>query len=84
MRLFRTRLLACAAASLMLVGCWNEEEDSAAEEKVSILSVRLETSKDRKFRFTITFETAESTHVQHIMKRLNRLPGVYEVRRVRS
>ena len=41
MRLFRTRLLACAAASLMLVGCWNEEEDSAAEEKVSITSVKV-------------------------------------------
>jgi len=55
-----------------------------AEEKVSILSIRLETSKDRKFRSTITFETAETTHLQHIMKRLNTLPGVYEVHRVRS
>ena len=41
MRLFKTRLLVCAAASLMLVGCWNEEEDSAAEEKVSITSVKV-------------------------------------------
>jgi GTP pyrophosphokinase len=55
-----------------------------AEEKVSILSIRLETSKDRKFRTTVTFETAETTHLQHIMKRLNTLPGVYEVHRVRS
>jgi phospholipase/lecithinase/hemolysin len=41
MRLFKTRLLVCAAASLMLVGCWNEEEDSAAEEKVNITSVKV-------------------------------------------
>ena len=65
-------------------GMLAEISSTLAEEKVSILSVRLETSKDRKFRSTITFETAETTHVQHIMKRLNRLPGVYEVRRVRS
>ncbi|MBI4899435.1 MAG: bifunctional (p)ppGpp synthetase/guanosine-3',5'-bis(diphosphate) 3'-pyrophosphohydrolase, partial [Actinobacteria bacterium] len=55
-----------------------------AEEKVSILSIRLETSKDRKFRSTITFETAETTHLEHIMKRLNTVAGVYEVHRVRS
>ncbi len=41
MRLFKTRLLACAAASLLLAGCWDEEDTAAEESKVTITSVKV-------------------------------------------
>ena len=65
-------------------GLLAEVSNTMAEEKVSMLSASMQTGKDRVFRGTVTFETPEVSHLDHLMKRLNRLPGVYEVRRVRA
>ncbi len=65
-------------------GLLAELSNTLADERVSILSASFQAGKDRVFRGTVTIETAEAAHLEHLMKRLHRLPGVYEVRRVRA
>ncbi len=77
-------LVALYVEGLDRTGILAELTATLAEEKVGILSATMQTGKDRVFRGTITFETAEASHLEHIMNRLHRLPGVYEVRRVRA
>ncbi len=53
-----------------------------AEEKISIQSASIKTSKDRIFRGNLTFETADPTHLNHVITRLLSIPALYEVKRV--
>jgi GTP pyrophosphokinase len=81
-----------AAGTAFLVGLYVEGIDRAgllsdvtqllAEEKISIQSASIKTSKDRIFRGTLTFETADPMHLNHVITRLLSIPALYEVKRV--
>jgi GTP diphosphokinase / guanosine-3',5'-bis(diphosphate) 3'-diphosphatase len=55
---------------------------------VNILSAALNTSKDRICRAKFTFETADPTHLDHVLRAVGNLravrnvPAVYEVYRI--
>ena len=80
------------AGTSFLVGLYVEGIDRAgiladvtqllAEEKISIQSASIKTSKDRIFRGNLTFETVDPTHLNHVISRLLSIPALYEVRRV--
>jgi guanosine-3',5'-bis(diphosphate) 3'-pyrophosphohydrolase len=49
---------------------------------VNILSAALNTSKDRICRAKFTFETADPTHLDHVLRAVRNVPAVYEVYRI--
>ncbi len=53
-----------------------------SEQHVDILSVNIQTNKQRQFSGRMTFEAADPTHLQHVMNQVRRVPGVYDVYRV--
>ncbi len=55
-----------------------------AEQRVNIVSVTASTSKDRVFKVKLTFESADPKHLAHVLALLRRVPGVFDVSRVRS
>lgn len=54
-----------------------------AEMHMSIVSVSAHTSKDHVFTMQLTFQTPDPRHLETVLNSLRRLPGVYEVSRVK-
>lgn len=57
---------------------------SIAEEHISITSASVSTHRDRTARITLSFETPDPTHLDHVLNAIRRVPGVYDVNRVRA
>jgi GTP diphosphokinase / guanosine-3',5'-bis(diphosphate) 3'-diphosphatase len=51
---------------------------------VNILSAALNTSKDRICRARFTFETADPTHLDHVLRAVRSVPAVYEAYRIQQ
>jgi guanosine-3',5'-bis(diphosphate) 3'-pyrophosphohydrolase len=55
-----------------------------SDQHVNILSAALNTSKDRICRAKFTFETADPTHLDHVLRAVRSVPAVYEVYRIQQ
>jgi len=55
---------------------------SLSDQHVNILSAALTTSKDRICRAKFTFETADPTHLDHVLRAVRGVPAVYEAYRI--
>ena len=55
---------------------------SLSDQHVNILSAALTTSKDRICRAKFTFETADPTHLDHVLRAVRSVPAVYEAYRI--
>ena len=55
---------------------------SLSDQHVNILTAALSTSKDRICRAKFTFETADPTHLDHVLRAVRSVPAVYDVYRV--
>ena len=53
-----------------------------SDQHVNILSAALNTSKDRICRAKFTFETADPTHLDHVLRAVRSVPAVYEAYRI--
>ncbi|WP_182560941.1 RelA/SpoT family protein [Microlunatus kandeliicorticis] len=53
-----------------------------SDQHVNILSAALSTSKDRICKAKFTFETADPTHLDHVLKAVRGVPAVFDVYRV--
>jgi GTP diphosphokinase / guanosine-3',5'-bis(diphosphate) 3'-diphosphatase len=53
-----------------------------SDQHVNILSAALNTSKDRICRAKFTFETADPTHLDHVLRAVRGVPAVYEAYRI--
>ncbi|MGO1971762.1 MAG: RelA/SpoT family protein [Propionibacteriaceae bacterium] len=53
-----------------------------SDQHVNILSAGLSTSKDRIAKAKFTFETADPMHLDHVLKGVRQVPGVYDVYRI--
>jgi GTP diphosphokinase / guanosine-3',5'-bis(diphosphate) 3'-diphosphatase len=53
-----------------------------SDQHVNILSASLSTSKDRICRARFTFETADPTHLDHVLRAVRSVPAVFDVYRV--
>ncbi|WP_297740512.1 bifunctional (p)ppGpp synthetase/guanosine-3',5'-bis(diphosphate) 3'-pyrophosphohydrolase [uncultured Tessaracoccus sp.] len=51
---------------------------------IDILSVKIESAKQRQFTGKITFEAADPTHLKHIINQVRRIPGVFDVYRTQG
>ena len=49
---------------------------------MNILSAALTTSKDRICKVKFTFETADPTHLDHVLKAVRGVPAVFDVYRI--
>jgi GTP diphosphokinase / guanosine-3',5'-bis(diphosphate) 3'-diphosphatase len=55
-----------------------------SDQHVNILSAALNTSKDRICRARFTFETADPTHLDHVLRAVRGVPAVYEAYRIQQ
>ena len=55
-----------------------------SDQHVNILSAALTTSKDRICRAKFTFETADPTHLDHVLRAVRGVPAVYEAYRIQQ
>ncbi|WP_204920118.1 RelA/SpoT family protein [Microlunatus panaciterrae] len=55
---------------------------SLSDQHVNILSAALNTSKDRICKAKFTFETADPTHLDHVLKAVRQVPAVFDVYRI--
>ncbi len=55
-----------------------------SDQHVNILSAGLTTSKDRICRAKFTFETADPTHLDHVLRAVRSVPAVYEAYRIQQ
>ena len=55
-----------------------------SDQHVNILSAGLSTSKDRICKARFTFETADPTHLDHVLRAVRQVAGVFDVYRVRQ
>jgi GTP pyrophosphokinase len=53
-----------------------------SDQHVNILSAGLNTTKDRICRAKFTFETADPTHLDHVLRAIRSVPAVYDVYRI--
>jgi GTP diphosphokinase / guanosine-3',5'-bis(diphosphate) 3'-diphosphatase len=53
-----------------------------SDQHVNILSAALNTSKDRICKAKFTFETADPTHLDHVMQAVRGIPGVFDAYRI--
>ncbi len=53
-----------------------------SDQHVNILSAGLNTTKDRICKVRFTFETADPTHLDHVLKAVRLVPAVFDVYRV--
>jgi GTP diphosphokinase / guanosine-3',5'-bis(diphosphate) 3'-diphosphatase len=53
-----------------------------SDQHVNILSAALNTNKDRICRAKFTFETADPTHLDHVLRAVRGVPAVYEAYRI--
>ncbi len=58
---------------------------SIADQHISISSASVNTHRDRTAKINLTFETPDPTHhLDHVLNAIRRVPGVYDVNRVRA
>jgi GTP pyrophosphokinase len=57
---------------------------SIADEHISISAASVHTHRDRTAKTTLTFETPDPTHLDHVLNAIRRVPGVYDVNRVQG
>jgi len=57
---------------------------SLSDQHVNILSAALNTGKDRICKARFTFETADPTHLDHVLKAIRQVPSVFDVYRIRQ
>ena len=55
-----------------------------ADQRVNIASASVATSKTRIAKIKLTFEASDPTHLQHVIAQVRRLPGVYDVYRIKA
>ena len=56
-----------------------------SEQHLNIQSASMTTTpSDRLFKVRLSFESPDPTHLEHVLGHLRRIPGVYDVHRVRS
>ncbi|MDN5771348.1 MAG: ACT domain-containing protein, partial [Microlunatus sp.] len=55
---------------------------SLSDQYVNILSATLNTSKDKICKVRFTFETADPTHLDHVLRAVRQVPGVFDVYRI--
>jgi GTP diphosphokinase / guanosine-3',5'-bis(diphosphate) 3'-diphosphatase len=55
-----------------------------SDQHVNILSAALNTSKDRICKAKFTFETADPTHLDHVLRAVQSVPAVYEAYRIQQ
>jgi GTP diphosphokinase / guanosine-3',5'-bis(diphosphate) 3'-diphosphatase len=55
-----------------------------SDQHVNILSAALNTNKDRICKAKFTFETADPTHLDHVLKAIRQVPAVFDVYRIRQ
>ena len=60
----------------------SDVSSALSEQHVDIVSVNINTNKQRQFSGKITFESADPTHLHHVMAQVRKVPGVYDVFRV--
>jgi guanosine-3',5'-bis(diphosphate) 3'-pyrophosphohydrolase len=53
-----------------------------SDQHLNILSAALSTSKDRICKVKFTFETADPTHLDHVLKAVRMVPAVFDVYRI--
>ena len=53
-----------------------------SDQHVNILSAGLNTTKDRICRAKFTFETADPTHLDHVLRAIRSVPAVFDVYRI--
>jgi len=55
-----------------------------ADLKVNITAVNASTSKDRIVKMRLTLEAADPKHLQHVIASIKKVPGVYDIFRVKQ
>ena len=55
-----------------------------SDQHVNILSAALNTTKDKICKARFTFETADPTHLDHVLRAVRQVPGVFDVYRIRQ
>jgi len=55
-----------------------------SDQHVNILSAALNTTKDKICKARFTFETADPTHLDHVLRGVRQVPGVFDVYRIRQ
>jgi guanosine-3',5'-bis(diphosphate) 3'-pyrophosphohydrolase len=55
-----------------------------SDQHVNILSAALNTTKDRICKARFTFETADPTHLDHVLRAVRGVPAVYEAYRIQQ
>lgn len=55
-----------------------------ADQKISLESANVNTTKDRVFKAKLTFESSDPQHLKHIVSSISSVPGIYDVYRVRQ
>ncbi|MGJ6979306.1 RelA/SpoT family protein [Aestuariimicrobium soli] len=77
-------LVAIQIEGLDRAGLLSDVSRTLAEQHVNILSINMNQTKDRLFKFRMTFESADPRHLDHLLKVIRRVPGVYDTFRVRQ
>lgn len=65
-------------------GLLSDVSSMLAAQHIDILSVKIESAKQRQFTGKITFEAADPTHLKHIINQVRRIPGVFDVYRTQG
>ena len=55
-----------------------------ADLKVNITAANVTTTKDRIVKMRLTFEAADPKHLQHVLASIKKVPGVYDIYRVKQ
>ena len=55
-----------------------------SDQHVNILSAALTTSRDRIGKSRFTFEMADPTHLDHVLRAVRQVPGVFDAYRINS
>lgn len=65
-------------------GLLSEITKAITEERVNILSMSVNASRDRTFKGRLSFESPDPKHLHHILAVIRRVDGIYEAFRVNS
>jgi len=77
-------LVAMHVEGLDRTGILSEVTRIMGEHHISIQSATLNTTKDHIFKFRFTFETTDPTHLEHLIEAVRKVPGVYDVFRLKN
>ncbi len=77
-------LVAIQVDSIDRHGLLSDITRSISDQHVSIQAAQVHTTKDRLCKIKLTFETPDPKHLDHVVNGLRRIPGVYDVFRVKQ